>query len=187
MADIDTGTDAVLALAHHCVVAACAQPVRTSPDAITMRNADTMLRALASDRDRLARELAAWQSAAERFGSERDALHLQLAESERISAARNKLNGELAMQVEAMREALQGLYDDNVDYLTLNNLGGIDNHWMKAARAALAAPAISICPTCNHTRPTHWAWCTDPLNKPATSTNSASVSSSVVAGTGAQS
>jgi len=34
--------------------------------------------------------------------------------------------------------ALQGLYADQVDYLTLNNLGGMDNHWMKAARAAIA-------------------------------------------------
>jgi hypothetical protein len=34
--------------------------------------------------------------------------------------------------------ALKGLYDDQVDYLTLNKLGGIDNHWMRAARIALA-------------------------------------------------
>ena len=33
--------------------------------------------------------------------------------------------------------ALSGLYADHVDYLTLNKLGGMDNHWMKAARAAL--------------------------------------------------
>lgn len=34
--------------------------------------------------------------------------------------------------------ALKGLYDDQVDYLKLNNLGGMDNHWMRAARIALA-------------------------------------------------
>jgi hypothetical protein len=34
--------------------------------------------------------------------------------------------------------ALKGLYEDQVDYLTLNKLGGIDNHWMRAARIALA-------------------------------------------------
>lgn len=34
--------------------------------------------------------------------------------------------------------ALKGLYDDQVDYLTLNKLSGIDNHWMRASRIALA-------------------------------------------------
>lgn len=34
--------------------------------------------------------------------------------------------------------ALRGLYDDQVSYLTLNKLGGMDNHWMRAARIALA-------------------------------------------------
>jgi hypothetical protein len=33
--------------------------------------------------------------------------------------------------------ALRGLYWDRVDYLTLNHLGGMDNHWMRAARDAL--------------------------------------------------
>jgi hypothetical protein len=51
---VDISEEAVLALAHHCVVAACTQPVRTSPDAVTLRNADVMLRALAADRDRIA-------------------------------------------------------------------------------------------------------------------------------------
>jgi len=37
-----------------------------------------------------------------------------------------------------LREALQGLHDDCADYQRINNLGGYDNHWMKAARAALA-------------------------------------------------
>jgi hypothetical protein len=26
------------------------------------------------------------------------------------------------------------------------------------------------CPTCGESRPSHWAWCTDPLNKPAATT-----------------
>ena len=34
--------------------------------------------------------------------------------------------------------ALKGLYADQVDYLTINKLGGMDNHWMKAAREAIA-------------------------------------------------
>lgn len=34
--------------------------------------------------------------------------------------------------------ALKGLYEDQVDYLKLNNLGGMDNHWMRAARIALS-------------------------------------------------
>lgn len=33
--------------------------------------------------------------------------------------------------------ALRGLYDDQVDYLVINNLGGLDNHWMRATRIAL--------------------------------------------------
>lgn len=48
---------------------------------------------------------------------------------------------ELAREVGRLRWALQGLHDDNIDYLTRNNLGGYDNHWMKAARAALTPPA----------------------------------------------
>ena len=39
---------------------------------------------------------------------------------------------------ERLRFALQGLHDDNADYLRINNLGGYDNHWMVIARAALA-------------------------------------------------
>jgi len=33
--------------------------------------------------------------------------------------------------------ALRGLYWDSVDYLTRNSLGGMQNHWMRAARVAL--------------------------------------------------
>jgi hypothetical protein len=36
-----------------------------------------------------------------------------------------------------LEAALRGLYEDQVDYLRLNHLGGMDNHWMKAARQAL--------------------------------------------------
>lgn len=34
--------------------------------------------------------------------------------------------------------ALKGLHDDIAEYARINNLGGFDNHWMKAARAAIA-------------------------------------------------
>ena len=45
----------------------------------------------------------------------------------------------LEQERDRLREALQGLHDDDADYLRLNHLGGYDNHWMVAARAALAA------------------------------------------------
>ena len=47
----------------------------------------------------------------------------------------------LRAEVEAareMREALQALHDDNMDYLTRNKLGGENNHCMKWARKAIA-------------------------------------------------
>lgn len=34
--------------------------------------------------------------------------------------------------------ALKGLHDDIAEYARINNLGGFDNHWMLAARAAIA-------------------------------------------------
>lgn len=40
-------------------------------------------------------------------------------------------------RAEKLEFALRGLYLDNVDYLTLNKLGGMNNHWMRAAREAL--------------------------------------------------
>lgn len=47
-----------------------------------------------------------------------------------------------ASTTEASRDelarALKGLHDDIAEYARINNLGGFDNHWMKAARAALA-------------------------------------------------
>jgi len=45
----------------------------------------------------------------------------------------------LAGENKRLRQALQGLYDDQVDYLAINHLGGMDNHWMVRARAALAS------------------------------------------------
>jgi len=46
--------------------------------------------------------------------------------------------GAIIAELEA---ALRGLYEDQVDYLRLNHLGGMDNHWMKAARKALRITA----------------------------------------------
>jgi hypothetical protein len=40
-------------------------------------------------------------------------------------------------RVVQLEVVLKGLHDDQVDYLTLNNLGGINNHWLKAARDVL--------------------------------------------------
>ena len=44
---------------------------------------------------------------------------------------------ELNAENQRLRAALRGLHDDTADYIRLNNLGGYDNHWMKAAREAL--------------------------------------------------
>ena len=46
---------------------------------------------------------------------------------------------EALAEVERLRSALRGLHDDIVEYQRINHLGGYDNHWMLAARAALAA------------------------------------------------
>jgi len=46
---------------------------------------------------------------------------------------------EARAEVERLRSALRGLHDDIVEYQRINHLGGYDNHWMLAARAALAA------------------------------------------------
>ena len=47
-------------------------------------------------------------------------------------------NARLIAAAPDLLEALKGLYADQVDYLTINKLGGKDNHWMKAARAAIS-------------------------------------------------
>jgi hypothetical protein len=39
---------------------------------------------------------------------------------------------------EHLEAALRGLHDDIAEYQRINNLGGFDNHWMRAARAALS-------------------------------------------------
>ena len=52
-----------------------------------------------------------------------------------ITQERDKARAE----VERLRSALRGLHDDIVEYQRINHLGGYDNHWMLAARAALAA------------------------------------------------
>ena len=46
---------------------------------------------------------------------------------------------EAIAEVERLRSALRGLHDDIVEYQRINHLGGYDNHWMLAAREALAA------------------------------------------------
>lgn len=46
-----------------------------------------------------------------------------------------------------MQTALRGLYWDNVDYLTLNKLGGMQNHWMRAARMALGVDVDDVRPS----------------------------------------
>ena len=49
---------------------------------------------------------------------------------------------EARAEVERLRSALRGLHDDIVEYQRINHLGGYDNHWMLAARAALAATEV---------------------------------------------
>ncbi len=39
-----------------------------------------------------------------------------------------------------LEQALYGLYKDNLDYQSRNNLSGYNNHWMREARAALKLP-----------------------------------------------
>lgn len=53
--------------------------------------------------------------------------------------------GEHKVRVAALEAALRGLYDDNVDYLRLNHLGGYDNHWLVAARKALGIAVETAC------------------------------------------
>lgn len=46
-------------------------------------------------------------------------------------------------EIETLREALQCLHDDNIDYCKINCLSGaINNHSMKRARKALRLPII---------------------------------------------
>ena len=55
----------------------------------------------------------------------------------RLTLARER--DEARAEIERMRGALRGLHDDIVEYQRINHLGGYDNHWMLAARAALTA------------------------------------------------
>ena len=55
----------------------------------------------------------------------------------RLTLARER--DEARAEVERLRSALRGLHDDIVEYQRINHLGGYDNHWMLAAREALAA------------------------------------------------
>ena len=50
----------------------------------------------------------------------------------------HKANARLIAAAPDLLEALKMLYDDTADYIKLNNLTGMDNHAMKAARAAIA-------------------------------------------------
>lgn len=52
--------------------------------------------------------------------------------------AEQRANAKLIIAAPELLDVLVGLYNDQVDYLTINQLGGMDNHWMKAARAVIA-------------------------------------------------
>lgn len=61
--------------------------------------------------------------------------------------------------VETTREskletALRGLYWDQVDYLTLNKLGGMQNHWTRATREALGMDIDDVRPSPEETTET---------------------------------
>ena len=88
---------------------------------------------------RLAGELAEARTYAQQKDSEYTSCRKRLYEAEceqlKLTAERDALQA----QVAGLTEALQGLHDDVADYARINNLGGFDNHWMKAARAALSS------------------------------------------------
>jgi hypothetical protein len=73
--------------------------------------------------------------------AERDALAAKVDEAQAAAVTLSVKLGTAEDRVRELEAALRGLYDDNVDYLRLNNLGGYDNHWLVAARKALGITA----------------------------------------------
>lgn len=63
-----------------------------------------------------------------------------------LAALRCRAIPEMPTHLKELETALRGLYWDNVDYLTLNKLGGMQNHWMRAARVSLGMDVDDVRP-----------------------------------------
>ena len=94
-----------------------------------------------ADYDALAAELSAVKADRDNVCIDHRRLTCQLTNARQNAAEWRSGTVEIEARVAALEAALRGLYDDNVDYLRLNNLGGYDNHWLKAARTALGITA----------------------------------------------